>query len=156
MDLLAGGSSDQRSRNAHHRHSDRRSRCTARSEYGSLCGCLAATFGIWFASERTLSIHSIRTPKCEAFYWFAILFTFSLGTAAGDLIAEQVDLGYAKSAVLFGVVIAVVAAAHFGLKLNAVLAFWITYVVTRPLGASIGDLLTQDRDEAAWDSGRRW
>ncbi|MGZ0140578.1 COG4705 family protein [Rhodococcus qingshengii] len=120
---------------------------------GVFAVALAATFGIWFASERTLSIHSIRTPKREAFYWFAILFTFSLGTAAGDLIAEQVDLGYAKSAVLFGVVIAVVAAAHFGLKLNAVLAFWIAYVVTRPLGASIGDLLTQDRDEGGLGFG---
>lgn len=114
---------------------------------------LAITFGIWFARERTLSIHSIHTRPREAFYWLAILFTFSLGTAAGDLIAERVDLGYAKSAILFGVVIAVVAVAHYGLKLSAVPAFWIAYIVTRPLGASIGDLLTQDRGQGGLGFG---
>nr|WP_308198196.1 hypothetical protein [Rhodococcus sp. ARC_M6] len=100
-----------------------------------------------------MSIHSIRTPKREAFYWLAILFTFALGTAAGDLIAEQVNLGYAKSAILFGAVSAVVTAAHYWLKLNAVLAFWIAYIVTRPLRASLGDLLTQGRDEGGLGLG---
>ncbi|MDI9916043.1 hypothetical protein [Rhodococcus sp. IEGM 1379] len=120
---------------------------------GIFAVALAVTFAVWFASERTLSIHSIRTPKREAFYWLAILFTFALGAAAGDLIAEQVNLGYAKSAILFGAVIAVVTAAHYGLKLNAVLEFWIAYIVTRPLGASFGDLLTQDRDEGGLGFG---
>ncbi|WP_089245652.1 COG4705 family protein [Rhodococcoides kyotonense] len=107
---------------------------------------LILTFAAWYISEDTLSIHSIRTRRREGFYWLAILFTFALGTAAGDLVAEQINLGYLTSTVVFGAVIAAVTAAHYGLKLNAVLAFWIAYIVTRPLGASIGDLLTQNKD----------
>ncbi|MEA2687162.1 MAG: hypothetical protein QOE93_2357 [Actinomycetota bacterium] len=106
---------------------------------------MLATFAAWYRSEGTLSIHSIRTPKREAFYWLAILFTFALGTAAGDLVAESLNLGYWKSALLFGAMIALVAAAWRYLKGNAVLAFWIAYVLTRPLGASLGDYLSQDR-----------
>jgi uncharacterized membrane-anchored protein len=109
---------------------------------------LAATFAVWYASERTLSIHTIYTTRREAFYWLAVLFTFALGTAAGDLVAEGLDLGYWPSAVIFGALIGLVAFAHFGLKVNAVLAFWIAYILTRPLGASIGDYLSQDRDES--------
>ncbi len=106
---------------------------------------LLATFAAWYASERTLSIHTIMTTRREAFYWSAILFTFALGTAAGDLLAEQLKLGYGLSAVLFAAVIAIVAAAHYRLGLNAVTAFWIAYILTRPLGASLGDLLSQSR-----------
>jgi uncharacterized membrane-anchored protein len=114
---------------------------------------LAATFAAWYASERTLSIHSISTRRREAFYWLAILFTFALGTAAGDLIAENLNLGYWKSAFLFGGVIAVVTAAHLRFKLNAVLAFWIAYILTRPLGASIGDYLSQSPDSGGLGLG---
>ncbi|MEA2972688.1 MAG: hypothetical protein QOG82_1146 [Actinomycetota bacterium] len=106
---------------------------------------MLATFAAWYRSEGTLSIHSIRSPKREAFYWLAILFTFALGTAAGDLVAESLNLGYWKSALMFGAMIALVAAAWRYLKVNAVLAFWIAYVLTRPLGASLGDYLSQDR-----------
>ena len=74
---------------------------------------LAVTFAVWYASERTLSIHTIVTTRREAFYWLAVLFTFALGTAAGDLVAERLGLGYCKSALLFGGLIAVVAVAHF-------------------------------------------
>jgi len=102
-------------------------------------------FGIWFGSEKTLSIHSIHTAKREAFYWLAILFTFALGTAAGDLIAEKYSLGYTKSLLLFAGLIALIGLAHWKLKLNAIVAFWFAYVLTRPLGASIGDLLSQPR-----------
>lgn len=104
---------------------------------------LAATFIAWYASERTLSIHSIDTSRREAFYWTAILFTFALGTAAGDLLAESLALGYAKSALLFAEAIAVIAIAHLRFGLNAVFAFWAAYIITRPLGASLGDLLSQ-------------
>ncbi|MCW2612009.1 MAG: putative rane-anchored protein [Cryptosporangiaceae bacterium] len=104
---------------------------------------LAVTFAAWYASERTLSIHSVVTVRREAYYWLAILFTFALGTAAGDLTAERLDVGYWKSAVLFGAFIAIVTAAHYALGLNAVLAFWAAYVLTRPLGASLGDYLSQ-------------
>lgn len=107
---------------------------------------LATTFALWFASEKTLSIHSIVTSRREAFYWLTVLFTFALGTAAGDLIAEKAGLGYWKSALMFAAVIAVTYFAHARFKLNAILAFWIAYILTRPLGASIGDYLSQSRD----------
>ena len=105
---------------------------------------LALVFAAWYASERTLSIHSIVTTRREAFYWLAILFTFALGTAAGDLVAERADLGYAVSILIFGGVIALIVVAHYGLKANAVLTFWLAYILTRPLGASIGDELSQN------------
>lgn len=105
---------------------------------------LAITFAVWYSSERTLSIHSIVTTRREGFYWLAILFTFALGTAAGDLIAEQFALGYPLAVLLFAGAIAVVGLAYrFGA--NAVATFWIAYILTRPLGASMGDLLSQDR-----------
>jgi uncharacterized membrane-anchored protein len=105
---------------------------------------LAITFWIWHAQEKTLSIHSINTTKREAFYWLAILFTFALGTAAGDLVAESLGWGYLLSGIVFALLIAAVAFAHFNLKLvGGVLAFWIAYILTRPLGASFGDLLSQ-------------
>lgn len=106
-------------------------------------GFLLATFIAWYLSEKTLSIHSIYTTRRELFYWCAILFTFALGTAAGDLVAEGMRLGYGWSALAFGAVIGTVALAHYVLKLNAVLAFWIAYILTRPFGASLGDLLSQ-------------
>jgi uncharacterized membrane-anchored protein len=104
---------------------------------------LAVTFAAWFASERTLSIHTIFTTRRESFYWLAILFTFALGTAAGDLTAERLSMGFANSLFLFAGLIAVVAFAHFRFRLNAVLSFWLAYILTRPLGASIGDYLSQ-------------
>src|SRR5204863_753707 len=104
---------------------------------------LAVIFGVWYAVERTLSIHSIVTTRREAFYWLAILFTFALGTAAGDLVAEQFSLGYGVSIAIFGGVIAVITIAYYAFKLNAVLAFWLAYIMTRPLGASIGDFMSQ-------------
>jgi uncharacterized membrane-anchored protein len=104
---------------------------------------LVLVFAVWWYLERTLSIHSIITTRREAFYWLAILFTFALGTAAGDLVAERADLGYAVSILIFGGAIALVTVAHYGFKLNAVLAFWLAYILTRPLGASIGDEMSQ-------------
>ena len=104
---------------------------------------LAATFAAWYASEKTLSIHTIYTTRREAFYWLAVLFTFALGTAAGDLTAERFSVGYWQSALLFGGLIAAVYVAHVRFALNAVLAFWLAYILTRPLGASIGDYLSQ-------------
>lgn len=106
---------------------------------------LAVVFATWWRTERTLSVHTITTKRRELFYWLAILMTFALGTAAGDLLAEGLHLGYAVSAAVFAAVIAAVWVAHRGLGLGAVLAFWAAYVLTRPLGASLGDLLSQDR-----------
>ena len=104
---------------------------------------LIATFAIWFAFEKTLSIHTIFTGRREAFYWLAILFTFALGTAAGDLAAERIGMGYLQSGLMFGAVIAVIAIAFYGFRMNAILAFWLAYILTRPMGASFGDLLSQ-------------
>jgi uncharacterized membrane-anchored protein len=97
---------------------------------------LSATFAIWYATERTLSIHTIVTTRREMFYWAAILFTFALGTAAGDLATEALGLGFRLGVVLCGALIATIAIAYY----------WLAYVLTRPLGASLGDLLSQARD----------
>jgi uncharacterized membrane-anchored protein len=114
---------------------------------------LACVFGAWYWSERTLSVHTIVTSKREAFYWLAILFTFALGTSAGDLVAEKLELGYLPSVGIFAGAIAIVAVAHLRFKLNAILAFWIAYILTRPLGASIGDFLSQPVEETGLGLG---
>ena len=114
---------------------------------------LIATFIGWYGTEHTLSIHTIITTRREGFYWLAILFTFALGTAAGDLLAERLQLGYLHSAWVFGGGIAVITAAYAFLNLNAVMAFWMAYILTRPLGASIGDLLSQARDAGGMGLG---
>lgn len=104
---------------------------------------LMATFAVWYAKERTLSIHTITTRRRELYYWAAILYTFALGTAAGDLVAERMNLGYANSALMFGGMIAAVTFAWYLFRVNAMLSFWIAYILTRPLGASCGDYLSQ-------------
>ena len=104
---------------------------------------LALVFASWQSIEHTLSIHSIRTTRREAFYWLTILFTFALGTAAGDLVAEKINIGYWKSALVFAGLIAVVTVAHKVFHANAIAMFWAGYILTRPLGASIGDYMSQ-------------
>ncbi len=106
---------------------------------------LAATFAAWYVSEKTLSIHTIYTIRREGFYWLTVLFTFALGTAAGDLVAERFNLGYWVSGLMFAALIAIVAITHSRFGVNAILAFWIGYILTRPLGASLGDYLSQAR-----------
>ncbi|MDE2199361.1 MAG: hypothetical protein KGJ41_10090 [Rhodospirillales bacterium] len=103
---------------------------------------LALVFTAWFSVERTLSVHTIFTVRREGFYWAAILCTFALGTSAGDLLAERLALGYALSAMLFAAVIGLTYWTY-RLGANPILTFWIAYIVTRPLGASTGDLLSQ-------------
>jgi uncharacterized membrane-anchored protein len=107
---------------------------------------LIAIFAIWYAAARTLSIHSIDSGRRETWYWLAILFTFALGTAAGDLVAERFELGYLNTGLLFGVVIMAIVIAYYAPRMNGVVAFWLAYIFTRPLGASFGDLLSQPRD----------
>src|SRR3954452_23889019 len=114
---------------------------------------LAIVFAIWWGIERTLSIHTIYTTRREGFYWLAVLFTFALGTAAGDLTAERLNVGYAWSVAIFAGAIALVTLAHYAFRLNAVLAFWIAYILTRPLGASIGDELSQSRKDGGLGLG---
>jgi uncharacterized membrane-anchored protein len=114
---------------------------------------LALVFAVWYWVERTLSVHTIVTTRREAFYWLAVLFTFALGTSAGDLFAEKLELGFLPSAAIFAGAIGAIAIAHFRFKLNAILAFWIAYILTRPLGASIGDYLSQPVEETGLGLG---
>jgi uncharacterized membrane-anchored protein len=116
---------------------------------------LAVIFIVWFRTEHTLSIHSIRSTRREAFYWAVVLTTFALGTAAGDLTANVLGLGYLASGILFAALICVPAVAYRRLRLNAVAAFWMAYVLTRPLGASFADWLgvSADRGGLALGTG---
>jgi uncharacterized membrane-anchored protein len=100
---------------------------------------LAVIFIVWYRVEGTLSIHSIRTPRRELFYWATVLATFALGTATGDLTARTLNLGYLASGIWFSIAFAAVAVAHWKFGLNSILAFWICYVLTRPVGASFAD-----------------
>src|SRR5436305_11212757 len=110
-------------------------------------GLLALAFLAWWLSEQTLSIHTIYSTRRASFYWLVVLFSFALGTAAGDLISERYSLGYTWALLLFVGAIAVVAALHYGLRMNAVWSFWLAYILTRPLGASPGDLLSSPRHD---------
>ena len=112
---------------------------------GVFAAALAAVFALWYATERTLSIHAIATRRREAFYWLAILLTFALGTAAGDLATEALGLGFNLGVAVFGTILAALALA-WRLGANPVTTFWLAYIVTRPLGASLGDLLSQARE----------
>lgn len=114
---------------------------------------LAAVFAAWYANEHTLSIHTIVTRKRELFYWAAILITFALGTAAGDLVAERWAMGYLVSGLIFAGGIAAVALAYYVFKIDEVWAFWLAYILTRPLGASFGDLLSQSRADGGLGLG---
>lgn len=116
---------------------------------------LAAIFFVWHRIERTLSIHDIVTRSRELFYWSAILCTFALGTAAGDLATEALGLGFAWGAVGFGASLGATYAA-WRMGGNAVLTFWIGYVLTRPFGASLGDLLTQAKADGGLGLGAMW
>src|ERR1700716_1948391 len=107
---------------------------------------LVGVFVFWYLSERTLSVHTIYTVRRELFYWAAILFTFSLGTSAGDLLSERLGLGYPLSAVMFAGAIALIYLLYRFKVMNEVLAFWLAYILTRPLGASVGDMLTQEKN----------
>jgi uncharacterized membrane-anchored protein len=115
---------------------------------------LAVIFIAWYRSERTLSIHSIRTPRREAFYWATVLITFALGTALGDLTATTFHLGYFASGVMFAVVFLVPALGHWRLGLNSILAFWFAYVLTRPIGASFADWMGVPHSLGGLDWGR--
>ena len=117
---------------------------------------LAITFGAWYARERTLSIHTIFTRRREGFYWLAVLATFALGTSGGDFLSEALRWGYFNSLLIFAGGIGLVTLAYYKLRLNAVAAFWIAYVLTRPLGASLGDLMSQTHKAGGLGLGTLW
>ncbi|HEV3172675.1 MAG TPA: hypothetical protein VGZ32_20180 [Actinocrinis sp.] len=114
---------------------------------------LTVVFVVWYRVEGTLSIHSIHTPRRELFYWLTVVTTFALGTAAGDLTATTLGLGYFSSGVMFAVVIAVPALAHWKLGLGSIAAFWFAYVVTRPLGASFADWMAVSKARGGLNMG---
>jgi uncharacterized membrane-anchored protein len=114
---------------------------------------LALSFLAWYLVERTLSIHTIRTPRREGFYWLAILFTFALGTAGGDMLSEQLGFGYLTAVLIFAAAIGLVCVAHWALGMGPILSFWLAYILTRPLGASIGDYMSQSRKDGALGLG---
>jgi uncharacterized membrane-anchored protein len=108
---------------------------------------VALVFATWWYVERTLSMHSIRTHRREAFYWLAVCATFAMGTAVGDLVAEKLGLGYLSTLLVFiGVTLVIAAVWRFG-RANGVLMFWLAYIMTRPLGASTGDLLSANGNQ---------
>ena len=116
---------------------------------------LAIIFALWYASEKTLSIHSIHTRLRESFYWATVLTTFALGTAAGDMTATTMHLGYFSSGVLFAVLIVIPALAYRLFHLNEIFAFWFAYIITRPLGASFADWMgvSHIRGGLGWGTG---
>ncbi|GLO45301.1 COG4705 family protein [Pseudomonas putida] len=116
---------------------------------------LIANFAVWYALERNLSIRLIVTARRELFYWTTVLCTFALGTAAGDLATEALGLGFDLGTLVFGALIAACLVA-WRLGVNTVLVFWVAYILTRPLGASLGDLLTQSRDYGGLGMGASW
>lgn len=116
---------------------------------------LAANFAVWYTLERNLSIRQIVTARRELFYWSTVLCTFALGTAGGDLATEALGLGFDIGVVIFAALIAVCLLA-WRLGGNTVLVFWVAYILTRPLGASLGDLLTQSHDYGGLGMGATW
>jgi len=113
---------------------------------------LCAVFATWYRKERTLSISTIVTRKRELFYWTAILVTFALGTAAGDLATEAIGLGFSFGVLVFGILLFLMGCAAY-LGANPMLIFWLAYILTRPFGASLGDLLSQSRNYGGMGMG---
>lgn len=115
---------------------------------------LAMIFGLWYVSERTLSVHSIYTRRRELFYWAAVLATFAMGTAVGDMTAVSFHLGFLASGIVFAVAIAVPAVAYRLIGLNEIVAFWLAYIITRPLGASFADWLAVPANQGGLNLGK--
>src|SRR5258707_6614573 len=109
--------------------------------------CLIAVLGLWYWSEGTISVETVSTPKVEAFYWMAITFSQTLGTALGDWIADTGGLGYEGGALVFGAGLVVLAALYWRTNVSRVLLFWAAFILTRPLGATVGDLLDKPTDQ---------
>lgn len=120
-----------------------------------LVSILLATLAIWRYSEKSLSVTNIQTFKGELFYWIAILFSNTLGTALGDFLADNSGLGFAGGAILISSVLAIVVLAHYFTKISSVLLFWIAFVLTRPFGATFGDLLTKSVEKGGLNFGTK-
>lgn len=118
-----------------------------------LVAILCSTLLVWRLTEKSISVTDITTRRGELFYWTAILFSNTLGTALGDYLADNSGLGFAGGAMLIGGVLAVVLLAHYFTKLSPILLFWIAFVLTRPFGATFGDLLTKTREHGGLGFG---
>src|SRR5262249_3816232 len=119
-----------------------------------LFGCLMLVLALWYWSEGTISVNTVSTPRVEAFYWAAITFSQTLGTALGDWIADTGDLGYEGGTLVFGAGLAVLAALYFWTDVSRVLLFWAAFILTRPLGATLGDLLDKPLDHGGFALSR--
>jgi uncharacterized membrane-anchored protein len=119
-----------------------------------LLACVAASLGAWYASERSLSVNDIATPRAEIFYWITVTFSQTLGTALGDWIADDSGLGYAGGALVFLGGLAVVVVLYLTTRLSRVALFWVAFILTRPLGATVGDFFDKPHDEGGLDISR--
>lgn len=111
-----------------------------------LAACVVAVLGLWYRAEGSVSVNTVSTPRVEAFYWATITFSQTLGTALGDWTADDTGLGYDGAALVFGAALAIVALAYYWTKISHVLLFWLAFILTRPLGATVGDFLDKPRD----------
>ncbi|RMO73945.1 COG4705 family protein [Pseudomonas syringae group genomosp. 3] len=118
-----------------------------------LIAMLIAVFCAWYASEKSLSVDKITTLKGEVFYWVAILISNTLGTALGDYLADDSGLGFAGGALLMGAAIALVIVLHYTTRLSSIMLFWVAFVLTRPFGATLGDVLTKSHEKGGLDFG---
>jgi uncharacterized membrane-anchored protein len=119
-----------------------------------MLACVLAVLWLWHRSEGTVSVNTVNTPKVEAFYWATITFSQTLGTALGDWMGDDTGLGYTGAALVFGVALALVAAAYFWTKISHVWLFWLAFILTRPLGATLGDYLDKPIDHGGLDLSR--
>jgi len=116
--------------------------------------CVLVTLGIWYRAEGTVSVSTVNTPRVEVFYWATITFSQTLGTALGDWMADDTGLGYTGAALVFGAALALVAAAYYWTKISHVLLFWTAFILTRPLGATVGDYLDKPLDQGGLNLSR--
>jgi uncharacterized membrane-anchored protein len=116
--------------------------------------CLISILGLWYRSQRTISVNTVSTPKVEAFYWAAITFSQTLGTALGDWVADSGGLGYQGGALVFGAGLAILAAAYYWTNISRVTLFWAAFILTRPLGATVGDFLDKPVSDGGFNLSR--
>jgi uncharacterized membrane-anchored protein len=121
-----------------------------------LTSCLLVVFGLWWRSGQTLNVEQVATFKGESLYWVAILFSNSLGTSSGDFLADDLDIGFRDSALILGGMMLLILAAHYLTAINGTLLFWIAFVLTRPLGATVGDFLSKPADHGGLEWGTTW
>lgn len=120
---------------------------------GILVALLLIVLGVWYKTEKSINVEKITTARAELFYWLAFLVANTLGTAAGDYLSDNLGMGFLLSAAIIAVVLGITALFHFYTKVSAVLLFWIAFVLTRPFGATFGDLLTKTHDKGGLDIG---